>query len=189
MECIVGILLQTVWSFLAFKHLTTRSRLPVCSVTELCPTLQPCGLQDTRVPCPSLSLGVCSNSSPLSRWCHPTISSSAAPFSFCLKSFSASGSFPMSLLFASDGQSVGTSALASLLPMNIQGWFPLGLTGLIYLLSKGLSVVFSRTTVQKHQFFGTQLLYGPTVTSVHDYWKNHSFDYTHLCWQSDVSAF
>ena len=177
------------WSFLAFKHLATRSRLPVCSVTESCPTLQPCGLQHARLPCPSLSLGACSNSSPLSRWCHPTISSSAAPFSFCIKSFPASGSFPMSLLFASDGQSVGTSALASLLPMNIQGWFPLGLTGLIYLLSKGLSVVFSITTVQKHQFFGTQLLYGPTVTSVHDYRKNRSFDYTHLCWQSDVSAF
>ena len=115
------------------------------------------------------------------------ISSSVAPFSFCPQSFPASGSFPMSQLFTSGGQSIGASA--SVLSMNIQGWFPLGLTGLISWLSKGLSKVFSSTTVQKHQFLGPQPSYGPTFTSINDYWKNHSFDWTDLCWQSDVSAF
>ena len=94
---------------------------------------------------------------PLSRWCHPTISSSVVPFSFRLQSFPESGSFPMRWLFTSGGQSIGASASASVLPMNIQGWFPLGLTGLISLQSKGLSRVFSNTTAQKHQFFGAQL--------------------------------
>ena len=100
-----------------------------------------------------------------------SMSSSAAPFSTCPQSFSASGSFPMSQLFASGGQRIGVSASASVLPVNILCWFPLGLTGLIFLLSKGLSRVFSNTTVQKHQFFGTSLLYGPTLTSIHDYGK------------------
>ena len=100
--------------------------------------------------------GVGSNSCPSGRWCHPTISSSPALFSFCLQSFPASGSFPMSQLFASGGQSIGASALSSVLPMNSQDWFPLGLTGLISLQSKGLSRVFSNTTVQKHRFFGAQ---------------------------------
>ena len=100
--------------------------------------------------------GVCSNSCPLSQWCHPTISSSAAPFSFCLQSFPASGYFPVNQLFTSGGQSIGASASESALPMNIQGWFPLGLTGLISLLSKGLSRVFSSTTVWKYQFWEAQ---------------------------------
>ena len=100
--------------------------------------------------------GVCSNSCPLSWWCHITISSSVVPFSSCLQSFPASGSFPMSEHFALGGQSSGASAPASVLLMSIQGWFPLGLTGLISLQSKGLSRVFSSTTIQKHQFFGTQ---------------------------------
>ena len=99
----------------------------------------------------------CSNSCPSCRWCLPTISSSVVPFSFCPQSFPASGSFPMSQFFASCGQGTGVSASASVLPMNIQDWFPLGLTGWISLKSKGLSRVFSNTTVQKHQFFGTQL--------------------------------
>ena len=99
---------------------------------------------------------VYSNSCPLSRWCHPTISSSVIPFSH-LQSFPASGSFQMSQFFASSGQSIGVSASASVLPMNIQDWFPLGWTSLISLQSKGLSKVFSNTTIQKHQFFGTQL--------------------------------
>ena len=146
-----------------------------CSVTKLCPTLQPHGLQHARLPCPPLSLGVCSNSCPLSWWHYLTISSSVALFS-CPQSFPASGSFPMSWLFTSGGQSVGVSASASILPMNIQGWLPLGLAGLVSLLSKGLSRVFSNTTVQKHQFFALSFLYGPTLTSIHDYWKNHSFD-------------
>ena len=109
-------------------------------------SLQPHELQHTRLPCPSPSPGVCSHSCPFSRWCHPTISSSVACFS-CLQSFPASGSFPMSWLFESAGQSTGASASASVLPMNIQGWFPLGLTGLISLLSKGLSRIFSSTKV------------------------------------------
>ena len=104
-------------------------------------SLQPCGLQHTRLPCPSLSLGICSNSHPLICWCHPTISSFVALFSPCPQSYPASGSFPMSLIFVSGGQNLGTSALAVVLPMNIQGWFPLGLTGLISLLFKGLSRV------------------------------------------------
>jgi len=116
-------------------------------------SLQPHGLHYTRLPCPSLSPRACSNSCPLSWWCHPTISSSVTPFSSCPQSFSASGSFPMSWLSISGGQSIGVSASASVLPMNIQGWFPLGLTGLILLLSKGPSKVFSSTTVRKHQFF------------------------------------
>ena len=114
------------------------------------------GLKHARLPCPLLSPRVCSNSCPLSQWCHPTISSSVAHFSSCPQPFSASGSFLRSRLIASSGQSIGASVSASILPMNIQGWFPLGLTGLIPLLSEGLSRVFSSTPVQKHQFFGTQ---------------------------------
>ena len=126
-----------------------------CSV--LSNSLLPYWLQHARHPCPSPSPGACSNSCPLSRWCHPTISSSVIRFPSCPQSFPASGSFPKSLLFTSDGQSIGASASTSVLPMHIQGWFPFGLTGWISLLSKGLSRVFSNTTVQKHQFFGTQL--------------------------------
>ena len=119
-------------------------------------SLQLHGLQHTRLPCPSLSPRVCSDSRPLSWWCHPTTSSSVVPFSSCLQSFPASGSFPVSQFLASGGQSFGASASSSVLPVNIQGWFPLGLIGLISLLSRGLSGVFSSTTVQRHQFFGTQ---------------------------------
>ena len=118
-------------------------------------SLRPHGLQHTRPPCPSPTPGVYPNSCPLSRWCHPIISSSVAPFSSHLQSFPASGSFLMSQLFALGGQSIGASTLV--LPMNIQDWFPLGLTGFNSLQSKGLSKVFSNTTVQKHQFFSTQL--------------------------------
>ena len=119
-------------------------------------SLWPCGLQCARPPYQSPTPGVCSNSCPLSRWCRPTISSSVVPFS-CLQSFPASGFLPMSQFFASGGQSIGAYASSSVLPMNIQDWFPLGLTGLISLQSKGLSRVFFNTTVQKHQFFSTQL--------------------------------
>ena len=117
-------------------------------------SLQPHGMQHTRLPCPSRTPGVHSNSCPSSWWCHPTISSSVVPFSFYLQSFPASGSFLMSWLVTSGGQSIGASV--SVLIMNIQDWFLLGLTGLISLLSKGLSRVFSNTTIQKHQFFGSQ---------------------------------
>ena len=115
------------------------------------------GLQNTRPPCPSPTPGAYSNSCSLSWWCHPTISSFVDPFSSRLQSFLASGSFQMSQLFTSGGQSIGISASASLLPMNIQDWFPLGWTSWISLQSKWLSRVFSNTTVQKLQFFGTQL--------------------------------
>ena len=113
--------------------------------------------QHARAPCPSPTPRVHPNPCPLCQWCHPTISSSVIPFSSCPQSFPASGSFQMSQLFTSGGQSIGVSASASVLPMNIQDWFPLGWTGWISLLSKGPSRVFSNTTVQKHQFFGTQL--------------------------------
>ena len=119
--------------------------------------LQPHGLQHARLPCPLPTPGDCPNSCPSSKWCHPTISSSVVPFSSCLQSFPASGSFPMSQFFTSGGQSIGASASASVLPVNIQDWLPLGLTGLISLLSKGLSRAFFNATVQKHQFFSTQL--------------------------------
>ena len=114
-------------------------------------------LQHTRLPCPSPIFRSCSNSCPFSQWSHPTISSSVVPFTSHLQSFPASGSFQMSQLFASGGQSIAVSASASVLPMNIQDWFPLGWTGWIFLQSKGLSRVFSNTTVQKHQFFSAQL--------------------------------
>ena len=119
--------------------------------------LQPHGLQHIRPPCPSPTHRVYSNSCPLNWWCHPTISSSVIPFSSCLQSFPASGSFPMTQFFESDGQSIAVSASASVLAMNIQEWFPLGWTGLISLQSKGLSKLFSNTTVQKHKFFSAQL--------------------------------
>ena len=124
------------------------------SVTQWCPTLQFHGLQHARPPCPSPTPGVYPNSCPLSQWCHPTISSSVIPFSSCLQSFPASGSFKW---VASGGQSTGVSALASVLSVNIQDWFPSGWTGWISLQSKGLSRVFSNTTLQRHHFFGTQL--------------------------------
>ena len=127
------------------------------SVAHSCPTLQPHELQHARPPCPSPTPEVHSNSSPSSRWCHPAISSSVIPFSSCPQSLPASGSFPRSQLFASGGQSTGVSALASFLPKNTQGWSPLEWTGWISLQSKGFLRVFSKTTVQKHQFFGTQL--------------------------------
>ena len=120
-------------------------------------TLQPHGQQHARSPCPSPTPRVYSNSCPLSQWCHPTISSSVVPFSSRFQSFPASGSFPMSQLFASGDQSTGVSASTSVLPMNIQDWFPSGRTGWISLQSKGLSRVFSNTTVQTHQFFSAQL--------------------------------
>ena len=142
----------------------------------------PHGLQHTRLPCPSSSPWVCPRSCPLSWWCHSTIS-------FCLQSFPASGSFSMSWFFASGGQSIGASASVSILPMNIQGWFPLRLTGLISLLSKALSRVFSSTTVWKHLFFGTL----PSL------WSNSHICIwllekpqlwlMDLCQQSDVFAF
>ena len=132
--------------------------LPVqfsCSVMS--DSLRPHELQQTRPPCPSPTPGVHPNPCPLCQWCQLTISSSIIPFSSCPQSFPASGSFQMSQLFPSGGQSIGVSASASFLPMNTQDWSLLGWTGWISLQSKGLSRVFSNTTIQKHQFFGTQL--------------------------------
>ena len=138
-------------------------------------SLQPHGLQHIRLPCPSPTPRACWNSCPLNRWCHPTSSSSVVLFSSCLQSFPASGSFPMSQFFSSGGQSIGASALASVLPMTIQDWFPLGLTNLI-LLVKGLSRVFSNTTVKSINSSVLSFLYSPALPSIHDYWKNHSLD-------------
>ena len=143
------------------------------------------GLQHSRLPCPSPTPGVYSNLCPLSLWCHATISS-FVPFSSCLQSCPASGSFQMSQLFPSGGQSIGVSASGSVLPMNIHDWFPLGWTGWISFLSKGLSGIFSSTTVQRHQFFGVL----PSVRSnSHNHWEDHSLDYMDLCWQSYISTF
>ena len=120
-------------------------------------SLRPRESQHARPPCPSPTPGVHSNSRPSSQWCHPAISSSVVPYSSCPQSLPASGSFVMSQFFTSGGQSIGVSASASVLPMNTQNWSPLGETGWIFLQSKGLSSVFFNTTVQKHQFFSTQL--------------------------------
>ena len=137
-----------------------------CSVMS--DSLWPHGLQYTSFPCPSPSPGACSNSCPLSRWCHLTISSSVALFSSCPQSYPASGSFPVSWLFISGDQSNEASASASVFPVNIQGWFPLGLIGLISLQFKGLS----NTAVWKYQFFGVQP--SLSLTSIHSYWKKLS---------------
>ena len=144
-----------------------------CSVVSDC--LRPHGLQHTRLPCPSPTPGACSNSCPSNQLCHPIISSTVVPFSSCLRSFPASGSFQMSPFFALGSQSIGVSASASVLPVNIQDGFPLGLTGLI-LQSNGLSRVFSNTTVWKHQFFGAQTsLYFSSHIHGSDV-KNHILD-------------
>ena len=158
------------------------------SVTQSCPSLWPHELQHARLPCPSPNPRAYSSSCPLSRWGHPTISSSVSPFSH-LQSFPASRSFQMSQFFTSDGQIMEVSALASVLPLNIQDWLPLGSTGWISLLPKGLSSVFSNTRVWSISSSALSLLSGLTLISVHDYWKNHSFNYMELCGQSDVSAF
>ena len=146
------------------------------SLSVVSHSLQPNALQHARLPCPPPTPRAYSNSCPLSQWCHPTISSSAVPFSSYLQSFPASGSFPKSQFFASCDQSIGTSASALVLPMNIQYWFSSGLTGWVSLQSKGLSRVFSNTTVLKHHSSALSFLYSPTLTSIHDYWINHSLD-------------
>ena len=139
-------LISCIWSHLVPVQLLSRVNILQCHE-----------LQHTRPPCPSSTAGVHPNPCPLSRWCHPTISSSGIPFISCPQSFPESGYFQMSKLFASGGQSIGVSASASVFPMNTQDWSPLGWTGWTSLQSKGLSRVFSSTTVPKHQFFGAQL--------------------------------
>ena len=138
-------------------------------------SLWPHESQHARPPCPSPTPGVYSNSCPSSRWCHPAISSSVVPFSSHLQSFTASGSFPMSQFFPLGGQSIGLSASASVLPMNIQDWYPLGWTGWVSLQSKGLSRVFSTTQFKSISSSALSFLYGPTLMTIHDYWKNYTF--------------
>ena len=155
-------------------------------------SLWPHGLQHARLPCPPPTPRACSNSCPLSQWCHPAISSSVIPFSSCLQSFPASGSFQMSQLFASGGQSTGVSASASVLSMNIQDRFPLGLTG--WISSQPVPPRDSQESSPTPHFKSISsselsFLYSPTLTSIHDHWKNHSLDYSDLCWQSNVSSF
>ena len=154
--------IDLVWSLSNNQDFFHRSRQIILKLISsvqslVSDSLQPHGLQHARPPCPSPTPRVYSNSCPLGQWCHPTTSSSVVPFSSCLLSFPASGSVPVSQFFASGGQSIGASASTSVLPMNIQDWFPLGWTDWISLQSKGLSRVFSNTTVQKHQFFSAQL--------------------------------
>ena len=153
-----------------FMFMSNAPFLLLFSHSVVSSSLQPHGQQHARLPWPSPRS--CSNSCPSSQWCHPTISSSVVPFSSCLQSFPASGYFPKSQFCTSGGQSIGASASALVPPTNIQDWFALGLTGLISLLSKGLSGVFKSISSSVLRL----LLYGPTLTSIHDYWKNHSFD-------------
>ena len=151
-------------------------------------SLQPHRLQHARFPCPSPTPEAWSNSCPSSRWCHPTISSSVIPFSCCLQSFPASGSFPRSLFSTSGGQSTGVSASASVLPVNIQDWFPLGLTCWI-LQSRDCQESSQIPQVKSINSLLLMFLYSRTLTSIHDYWKNHRFDKTDFCSQSNASAF
>ena len=165
------ILRSFLWSLLCVCGVREYSAVQ-CLVPQLLPTLcdpMDC-MQHTRLPCLSTTPRAYSNSCPSSLWCHPTISSSVISSSSSLQSFLASRSFLMSQLFTSGSQRTGASA--SVPPMNIQGQFPLGLIALISLLSKGLLKVFSSTTIRKHQIFGFQPIYGPTLISIHDYWKN-----------------
>ena len=152
-----GCFSKCICNNIGLKWVNVSSRSVQFSGSVMSDSLQPHGLQHTRPPCPSPTPGACSNSCPSSWLCRPTISSSVVPFSSCLQSFPASGSFQMSQFFASGGQSIKVSASASVLPMNIQDYFPLGWTGLICLQSKGLSRVFSNTIVKKHQFLSAQL--------------------------------
>ena len=158
-----------------------------CSTTKRCPTL--CHPMDYSTPDSPFFTVSQSLVKFMSEWCHPNSSSSVGPFSSCPQSFPASGYFPMSWLLTSNGQSIGASASASVLPMNSQDWCPLELTVLISLLSRGLSRVMSSTQFKSINSSTLSLLYGLILTCVHDYWKNHSLDYMDLCWQSDVFAF
>ena len=161
----------------------------VSSVTQLCPTFcNPMNHSMLGLPV-YYQLPEFTHSCPSSRWCHPTISFSVVPLSSCPQSLPASQSSSMSQLFAWGGQSTGVSASASVISMNIQDWSPLGWTGWISLQSKGFSRVFSNTTVQSINFSALSFLHSPTLTSIHDHWKNHSIDQTDLCWQNNVSTF
>ena len=167
-----------------FKRISLNNNQSSHSVVS--DSLQPHGLQHTRLPCPSPTPRACSNSCPLSLWCHPTISPAVIPFSSHLQSFPASGSLPMSQFFTSRGQIIETSA--SVLPMNIQGWYPLGLTGLISLQSKWFKSLLQHHS-SKASILRCSAFFMVQLTSLGDYWKNHRFDCVNLCWQSNISAF
>jgi len=153
-----------------------------CSVAKLCLILcDPIDWKHAKFPCPLPSPRACSDSCLLSQWCHLTILSSVAPFSSCLQSFPVSGSFPVGQLFIAGGQSFGVLASASVLSMNVQGWFPLGLTGLISFYPRDSQESSPAPQFESINFSMFSLLYGPAVTSVHDYWKNYSLDYAELC--------
>ena len=158
--------METIWTF----------SNQFSSVTQSCPTLQPHELQHTRPPCPSSTPRVHSDSRQSSQWCHPAISSSVVPFSSHLQSFPTSGSFPMSQLSASGGQSIGVSASTSVLPMNIQDWFPLGWTGWISLQFRGSQESSPTPQFKSISSSAFSFLHSPTLASIHDHWKNHSFD-------------
>ena len=178
-----------MYLFFQFWNKTTEGNVLLFNHKVMPDSLRPHGLQHARALCPSLSPGVCSNSCPLYQWCHSTTSSSVSPFSSCSQPFPASGSFPMIWIFASGCQSIGASALASVLPMNIYGWFSFGVTGLISLQPKGLLESSPEPQFKNINSSVLSVLYGPILTSIHRYWKNHSFDYADYCQQSDVSAF
>ena len=180
-----NVFLKSIYSFFV-RIFTYHESVQFSSVVS--DSLWPHGLQHARLPSPSPTPEACSNSCPSSLWCHPTISSSVFPFSSHLQSFPGSGSFPVSRLFASGGQSIGVSASTSVLPMNIQDWFPLGLT--FWSCSPRDSQDSSPTPQLKRTISSVlSFVYGPTLTSIHDYGKNHSFDKMDIFWQSNVSAF
>ena len=162
------------------KRLLFKPLLFLFNCSVMSDTLRPHELQHARFSCPSPSLGVCSNSCPLSWWCHPTISSPVTSFSSCLQYFPTSKYFSMSRLFVSGGQSTGASASESVLLINTQRLFPFGLTGLISLQSKGLLMSSSAPQFESINSSSLSLFYGPSFTSIHDCWKNHSFDYMDL---------
>jgi len=171
---------------LSHAYMTTAKIMLLFSCLVMSDSLWPHGLQHARSPCPSPSPRAYSNSCSLKWWCHPTISFSVILLSSCPQSLPVSGSFLMRWLFTSGGQSIGVSASASVFPVNIQDWFLLGLTGSITLQSKESSPTPQFKSINT---LVLSLLYGPTLISIHDYWKNHSFDFMDLCWQSNVSAF
>ena len=176
----VGLSVQTGWTLDNKRTVIVEPILfknfQFSSVTQSCPTLWPHEPQHARPPCPSPTPGVYPNSCPWSRWCHPSISSSVVPFSSFPQSFPVSGSFQMSQLFASGGQSIGISASTSVLPMNTQDWSPLGWTGWISLQSKGPLEASPTPQFKSINSSVLSLLHSPTLTSTHDHWKNHSLD-------------
>ena len=171
------------------KEYVVHTRSDQISRSVVSDSLWPHEPQHARPPCPSPTPRVHSDSRPSSQWCHPAISSSIVPFSSCPKSLPASESFPMSQLFTWGSQSIGVSALASVLPMNTQDWSPLEWTAWISLSPRDPQESSPTPQFKSINYLVLSLLHSPTLTSIHDYWKNHSFDQMDLCWQSNISAF